>query len=360
MFRTSVLISPNNNFDQAVADALFAAHPAEIAGFMEQTWATTGPVTAPVRRPMPVGLFHSPTAPLTNNPIVLVPHLIESFCLENTRMVEIFQRIISLYASGEQLAVPPDQAASNSAADIGPWLRTTELIMFSEASPYSAFNVTSNLRHNPHLIRQNAYIRMFGSNVLNPIQSDANVMALPPMAANREFWPTLERLLAEVWRGIIHGRNTSGRNDTDPAAIARYCLLLNDMLSVRRLGGNIYREEFVAGCLTTWFHVALMWDSPIVRALKSEAENPADRLIKLGERIGVPAHSRSASYIQLANQLGYILTNIEAGLYNTAATAQNLYMPGTVADIMSEIITLYMNATGRDLKASTVSLAQRA
>ncbi len=59
----------------------------------------------------------------------------------------------------------------------------------------------------------------------------------------------LERLLAEVWRGIIHARNTSGRNDTDNAAMARYCLTLNDMLGVRRLGGNLQpRSSWRAAC----------------------------------------------------------------------------------------------------------------
>jgi hypothetical protein len=81
---------------------------------------------------------------------------------------------------------------------------------------------------------------------------------------------------------------------------------------------------------------------------------------KLGDRVGIPAHSRSASYIQLANLLGHLLLDIEMGIYNTAITATNLYMVPANAQRLSEIITLYMNATGRDLKASTVSVAMRA
>ena len=282
MFRTSVLTGTPPAFDQLAADAQFSAHPAEIAGYMEETWINIKPSNAPPRPPMPVGLFHSPTGSLVKNKPFLSAHLIEAFCLENTRMVEIFQRIVSLYASGEQLAAPPDTFTPSTAVDIGPWLRTTEMLFFSDASPFSAHNITSPLRRDPHLVRQNAYIRMFGSNVLSPIQNDPNVKLMPPMTANREFWPVLERLLAEVWRGIIHGKNTSGRNDTDPAAIARYCLQINDKLGVRRLGGNIYREEFAATSLTTWFHVALMWDSPIVRSLKAEALSgpPFDDLVQ--------------------------------------------------------------------------------
>jgi hypothetical protein len=360
MFRTAVIKSPGV-LDAPVAGAFFGAHPAEISGFMETMWQTTRPSTAPPRPAMPAGLFAAPSAALTPNMASAVaPHLMESFCLESTRMVEIFQNIVSKYASGEQLAVPPDKAISNPSNDIGPWLRTTEMLFLNETPPFASYTTTSALRRDPHLVRQNSYIRMFGSNVLNPVQNDTNVKLMPPKAANVDFWRTLESMLAEVWRGIVNAANTSGRNDADPSTIARYCLLLNDMLSVRRLGGNIYREEFAAGCMTTWFHMALMWDSPIVRALKSEAENPADRLIKLGQIVGVPAHSRSASYIQLGNLLGFLLTEIEAGIYNVPSTAQNLYQVPSIAQRMGEIITLYMNATGRDLKASTVSLALRA
>lgn len=359
MFRIAAF-NPPGVLDQAFTDAIHREHPATIAAFMEDTWANRPAGLGPVPPQMPGGLLAQVPLALTNNRPTVRSHLIEAFCLENTRMIEIFQRIISLYLSGEQLASPPDRSASNVATDIVPWLRTTEMLFFNDTSPFHNFTVTSSLRPDPHLVRQNAYIRMFGSNVLNPIQNDPSVKQMPPAAANREFWGTLERLLAEAWRGIVNSSNTSGRNDADAAAIARYALFLNDMLSTRRLGLAIDRQEFAACCLTNWFHVVLLWDSPIVRALKAEADSPADRLSKLGDRVGIPAHSRSASYIQLANLLGHLLLEIEMGIYNTAITATNLYMVPANAQRLSEIITLYMNATGRDLKASTVSVAMRA
>jgi hypothetical protein len=359
MFRIAAF-NPPGVLDQNFVDAIHLAHPATISAFMEDTWANRPPGLGPVPPPMPAGLLAPVPPVMSGNRPTVRSHLIEAFCLENTRMIEIFQRVVALYLQGEQLASPPDLATSNVAIDIGPWLRTTEMLFFNDTSPYSSFTVTSSLRADPHLVRQNAYIRMFGSNVLNPIQNDPAVKQMPPAAANREFWGTLERFLAEVWRGIVNSGNTSGRNDADAAAVARYALFLNDMMGTRRLGLAIDRQEFAACCLTNWFHMVLLWNSPIVRALKSEADSPADRLSKLGERVGVPAHSRTASYIQLANLLGTLMLDIESGLYNSAITATNLYMVPANAQRLSEIITLYMNATGRDLKASTVSVAMRA
>ncbi len=375
MFRMAAFTTaPTPTYRPEVVDEFFRAHPAVIASFMErawQGWIAANPLAAYQMPAMPPNLL-APLPWQLQTAQTSRPHLIEAFCMENTRIVEIFQRVVALFTQGEQLAAPPDRRQPpapppNLAAfvpgtviEIAPWLRTTEMIFFGDQAPWWSFGVTSALRPDPHLVRQNAYIRMFGANVLNPIQNDPNVKALPPAASNREFWPMLERLLAEVWRGIIHARNTSGRNDTDNAAMARYCLTLNDMLGVRRLGGNLQREEFMAGCLLNWLHVAIIDNTPIVKALKAEADSPADRLIKLGERVGVPAHSRTVSYIQLACLLGGLLDEIEAGLYNTPLTVTNLFTLPQQQERMSEIITLYTNATGRDLKASMVAVAARA
>jgi hypothetical protein len=345
-----------------VIQELFTAHPAEIAGFMEAAWDARNPALNSgviPGRGMPASL-RSTSGVLAGAVPTTRPHLIEAFTFENTNAVQIFQRVLSLFSQGEQLAAAPDQAAPNVTTDIMPWLRSTETLFYNDPPPFYAYSVSSAIRSDVHQIRQNAYIRMFGSNVLNPIQPEGNVRAMPPAASNREFWPTLERLLFETWRGIVNANNTSGRRETDDAAIARYSLSLNDMIGVRRRGGTLSREEFAAGCFLNWLHVAIAFDSPIVRALKAEADSPGDRLLKIGERVGVPAHSRSTAFIQLAPLLGWLLETIESGIFNMPASAPNLYSSPANQARVSQIITLYMNATGRDIKASSVTVSQRA
>ena len=51
-----------------------------------------------------------------------------------------------------------------------------------------------------------------------------------------------------------------------------------------------------------WFHLTLSFNTPIVLDLKAEATSAAERLQKIGERVGLPAHSRSDSYFRLADE----------------------------------------------------------
>ena len=62
-------------------------------------------------------------------------------------------------------------------------------------------------------------------------------------AYNGEFVNTFEEFLREVWIGIVNVKNESGSNPTDNAEIANLAEKLYDMLTTRRLGGNLAIEE---------------------------------------------------------------------------------------------------------------------
>jgi hypothetical protein len=367
MFRNAVFNIGNPPvFNQASALLFFGAQPAEVLSFLEDAWDRRDPVARPTIIPTPPARRFPPNlrAPLgalgaVPRPVV-PPHAIEAYTLENTRIVEIFRRVIGFYLIGEQLAAPPDAAAPNPDVDIGPWLRTTETLFFSSGFPLSSFNVISGIRPDFGAVRRNLYYRLFGYDLNHGADDNRPFDYIKPAASNREFGPMLERLLAEIWRGIVNATNTSGRRDTDDAAIANLCLRVNDMLGTRRRGGNLQREEFFAGAMVSWFHLAILWNSPIVRALKAEADSPAERLQKIGERVGLPAHGRSAAFIQLGPLLGWFLDMIERGAVNDAASAPLLYATPSNTEMVSDIITLYITSTGRDIKASAVTVSQRA
>ena len=50
-----------------------------------------------------------------------------------------------------------------------------------------------------------------------------------------------------------------------------------------------------------WFHLTLSFNTPVVRDLEAEANSAEERLQKIGERVGLPAHTRSDSYFRLAD-----------------------------------------------------------
>jgi hypothetical protein len=181
-------------------------------------------------------------------------------------------------------------------------------------------------------------------------------------ASNRDFVSTLEELLRQIWCGHINARNTSGENTTDDAVIADLALQLQEMLNERRIHGNLSREEFVAVCTMSWFHLALAEpDSPIVRDLKADATTPDARLRKLGERVGLASHSKSRSLLSLAEPISTLLIEVERGVFSDPANASLLYDPARADNIASDtlnIIHQWSVATGHDPKATPVTFAR--
>ena len=377
MFRQTVARPPSDNDKSFNADRLFTSGPAQIMTLMNHAWTQRGGINRPglfvqawEEVPMPVMAnpgtyltgFRPPITPTTP---LAYPHAIEAFCLENTRVVEIFRRVIGHFVHGEQLAVPPDKPIAANTTDIVSWLRTTETLFFSPLPALLPYAVTSEIRNDPDIVRRNFYYRFFGADLLHPAPANGNIEQMKPAASNRDFFPTLERLLAEVWRGIVNAMNSSGRRDTDDAAIATMTTRLHDIMADRRLGGNLQREEFYTTAMLSWLHTALLWNSPIVTALKAEADHPADRLARIGERVGLKPHVHSAAYIQMAPLAGYLMDCISTGTLNDASAAPFYYMPGSgpftnFSEVMTQLITLYMRATGRDIKAAAVTVSQRA
>jgi hypothetical protein len=388
MFRNTVFRATAPIDIESNARLLFNSSPAQILTLLDHSWKNRGTsgkagVLKQAWETDPMPLMANPNGYLgsfiptigATTPL-LYPHVIEAFCLESTRIVEIFRQVVDEFLHGEQLAVPPDGSIVSPSTDIVAWLRTTETVFFSPPPLLASYNVQSGLRDNGDLIRRNLYFRMLGADLLHPAQGpfrvgeaandDKGTQKQRPSASNRDFFSTFERLLAEVWRGVVNATNTSGRRDTDDAAIATMTTRLHDPLRDRRLGGNLQREEFYATAMLSWLHMAIAWNSPIVKALKAEADHPADRLARIAERVQKKAHVHSAAYIQMAPLASMVMEAIETGLLNDPLAAPFFYrtIGGSpfpeLPDVMTQLITLYMRATGRDIKAAAVTVSQRA
>jgi hypothetical protein len=287
-------------------------------------------------------------------------HLIYAYMIENTRLYEIFRRVLEEYAYGERLSTPSNEGQR--------WLRTTEALFYHDPPPFQIYSLMSWIRPDIRAVRRNAYHRMFGLD-LNHGTDDNRPYPYPrAAAANTDFTGTFEELLREVWRAIENVRNQVGANQTDVATIANLARTIFDMLRVRRQEnvGNLARDELFHVSTMNWFHLTLSFNTPIVRDLKADATSAAERLQKIGERVGLPAHSRTDSYLQLATNMSLVLRAMENGTFNDAAGATALFTPGTVAQpnefqaAMQQIIAHWTIATGRDLKASRVSVAPTA
>ena len=360
------------------ASAVLRLHPLELAVYLEAYWAGGHTVANPkgVSLGHPNFLSAEPSlSTLQPNRVPLPPnqfllgvsirgepfarlrwdHLIYAYMIENTRIYEIFRRVLHEYRHGEKLGAPID-------ADTQLWLRATEELFYSDPAPFLITNVSSHIRSDLRASRRNAYQRMFGMDLNHGGDDGKPYPYVKAEAANSEFVNTFEEFLREVWVGITNARNTSGAKATDDSKISELAEKLHDMLQSRRKQGNLAREEYAFVSMMAWFHLTLQFDSPIVKSLRAEAIGVEHRLFKIAERVGLPAHGLSKNFFDIADPISRLLIQIEMDTYSDAGAAPALYEPedavgnsNPVAADMRTIITHWTAITGRDVKARKVA-----
>lgn len=325
-------------------------------------WSQPGPPPLPAS-PLPPASF---TVPLAQPGIAgIAPgtppipakatnwdHLIYAYIIENTRIFEIFSKVLETYMFSEQLETPTPESQL--------FWRNLEFLIFGDAMPSMLWTTSGRIRRDEVANRLTSYYWMFGLDL-----SHANAIAAQhpyqkPVASNRDFIAVFESLAAEIWRGMVNAKNTSGANDTDATAIATLARRIYDMMSTRRINGNLSREEFRAVAIMSFLHLAVLYDSPAVVDLKAAASSPEMRLQKIAERVGMTAHPKAKPLFDLASPFSTLMQSIETGKFNQPAGAQLLYWPpSTVTDMAERVIDQYSLATGRELKAQSVSVVPR-
>ncbi len=366
----------------AIADNLFQSHPAALIALLEDAWlkrdATPRTPTSP---PRPIGTLGTPdnrsnleglTPVLRQPPVVvvgvvapsLVPdrmripsadpvagllnefpipnptslppvlpirwdHLIYAYMIENTLIYEIFRRVLHEYLHGEKLGIP--------SAGGQLWLRNTEELFYRDPPPFSITAISSQIRPDLRGTRRNAYHRMFGQDLIKG--TDPFVKA---GTANSNFVVTFNKLLDEVKIGLDNIRNQLGPNPTNDPKIEQLAGELKNMLLSRRGNGNLSREEFAIVSMMSWFHLTVSFNSDIVRDLRAETDSAAERLFKIAERVGLPAHGLSSNYFDVADDISRVLITIETGALSVKGAAKAFYddvniSPNTLPTAMRNI-----------------------
>jgi hypothetical protein len=327
----------------------------ELAARLEGVWAAraiaAGVQSYPIT-PVPAGSSADVRPKRTN---VSWDHLIYAYLVENTRIDDIIRRVLFEATQGERLRVPRNNTTYE-------WLRSTEELFYSYGPPLLAGSVLGTLRPDIRATRRNAYARMFGIDLNHPGLDGNPVPYHKPETVNRDFVAVFEAFLRETWRAIENSRNAVGPNPTDGGAIADLALRLQIMLNERRGGSaiapNLAREEFSAVAAMSWLHHLVDFDNDVLADFQALGSSPEERLSRLGERVGVPAHAHSHSYFILAPIVSLLLIEIEAGAYSDALRAEALFLPASPNPIRADILTIidhWSRATGRNLKASPVT-----
>lgn len=359
MFRRFAGIIPEG------ANGLFLQHPSVLVTLLEVAWQRRAhtpdqAVGSPFRRsnvaPLPdywleplkdeSGL-EEPQIPFSS-PLQLQPvlwdHLIYAYMIENTRIYEIFRRVLHEFLHGEKLGVPTEAAQH--------WLRNTEELFYRDPPTFSIAAVTSHIRPDLRATWRNAYHRMFGMDLNHGTDDGQPYPYVKADAYNNEFVTMFEELLREVWVAISNVANTTGANPTDPGKIENLVRNLHDMLISRRTAGNLSREEFSAVATMSWFHLTTQSNTPIVQSLRAEANSEEQRLFKIAQRVGLPAHGLSGSFFEIADPISRVLIQIEA---DRTGIVPGLLVAGPLQKAFNTIITHWSLITGRDMKAGKVT-----
>jgi hypothetical protein len=253
-------------------------------------------------------------------------HLIFSYLVENTRMVQIFERLISMYVHDEKLT-------KTNNVDAFRWIMNTESLFFSGARASERRGSSSQLRPVPEATRRNAYLRMFGMDLAFGDQNNNSFPYVKAESTNSSFITLFESFLIEFWRGFTNANNTSGQNTTDTEHLEDLARRLQELMMSRRttdLNFNNYRyfnlsvEEYSSYIFLYWLFFIVSFDSPVVDYLNCNANTPGERLINIGKKVGLPAHNKSVAILDIAQPMNLILRSMELGLFNNSNFLQRV------------------------------------
>jgi hypothetical protein len=306
-------------------------------------------------------------------------HLIYAYLTENTRMLQIFERMIEKYLHDEDLGIADNTLAFN-------WIQNSERLFFKNDSMSSSI-VRSLILSSADASRRNAYWRMFGMDLAFGDINSPGASSTPYVkasTANLQFIPLFEKFLSEVWQAYINARNATGVNTADYDVLSSLATDLRELLSARRgaSSGNTYghlnlsREEFASVLITSWFTFIISDDTPVVQFLRCQSTTIGERLIKIGNKVGIPAHRKSQDLFEMAGAAANIIRRIEdGGTFDNAAIMTSIIqslnppvVPPLTANqnLMTDLLTIinyWEKATGHRIKnpesniRGTVSIA---
>ena len=290
---------------------------------------------------------------------VLWDHLIYSFIIESTGVLEILKRILVKILSGQSLGrISPATRQ---------WARATESLLFGEPARFSISDIQSNLRPDPSIERHRRYYEFFGFTLPAAIQpgptESADAWKAQIGSPNTTFGERFNQFLNQIWIGYENRLNQVGSNATDPQYVGLLAQTISNMLGNTRLDGNGAREEMYANLVMSWCHLTVEYDSPLVRDLQATATSPEERLAKLGQHVNLEPASCSRELFQLSDPMSAFMWAIELGIFNPNGAPESLYLPtvsggapNTLNLEVNRIIDLWQSATGVRIKTPSASI----
>lgn len=258
----------------------------------------------------------------------LIPpyHLIYAYLVENTRISQIFEKLIFLMMHDEKLGKPTPVPFQ--------WIVNTENLFFKDLPASSYRNIRSMVRLYPDATRRNAYFRLFGMDLaFGDIETNGPVNFFKAQFNNQPFIVLFESFLSEIWQAYTNVKNEVGPNTTDMFHIVDTAQKIREMLMSRRTNEstfdnyryfNLSKEEYAAVVMMSWLFEIISYNSPVVTFLGCDGNTPGERLHNIGKKVGIPAHSKSEGLLDIAPPMNTLLRRIELGDYSRETTVTDI------------------------------------
>jgi hypothetical protein len=268
-------------------------------------------------------------------------HIIYAYLIEKTGIFDIFRTANELYKSDADMPTRSEESQR--------FWRMADCLIFSAPAQNTVWDLACRIDGDEQARRKSLH-GAFGFEVAaeNP-QAQGNIRKAPTGSAS-EFVSHFEAFGTEVWRGIVNRKNTTRANDTNYEAIVMHATWLHDMLKSKRQRSNLSLEEFRAAGIMSLLHLAVDFDTAIVKDFKAEANDPGERLDRIAERVGIAANPNARALFEMAPVFSKLLRFIELDQIRDAASAERLCRLSPLCDWTAKVINLYSETTGRDLR----------
>jgi hypothetical protein len=259
-----------------------------------------------------------------NNPNVRTPlyHLIYPYLVENTRAIQIIEKLLLSFLSGEMEEKPTGSRISNLAIR---WMQNTENLFFNYLDEEFNQNNRSILKPTSVASRRNAYYRMFGMDLaFGDRKENAPVEFHKPGASNKNFISFFEKFLTQFWKSYSNSIKNTGGN-IESSSIIETAQKLREMLMAIRTTeldftnyrfANLSNLEYTSSVLASWIYFIISYNSPLVQFFNCTGNTAGERLIKIAQRVRISAHIKSDYFLIMAPAMNNVLRNIELDLYS--------------------------------------------
>ena len=279
---------------------------------------------------------------LANNNTATCPsnrrHLIYSYFIESTGIVEVFRVLLRSYFISDDLL----KLNRKDDCELIEGLKETANFVF----PMPSSSITRDL--DLERLRYNAYWRMFGYVIRGKERNFERVQAY-----NGQFNKTFEAIMLNIAQGVLDKQITIEKL-SNPSALAE---LLDDFQKM--LINRTYNEiEDIGSNWAIAFELLLKWlddDKLMVQRLNIRSQGRYPRLIELGQRVKVPVAKESLYLFIIAKRMEVFLNKVEQTQWDIKK-ATSLYEDSL---FFKELSSAWYQVTGVDFFQTALTQRRR-